>query len=201
MAMLAFDVGLPAQVQALLLSMISIFDLDTPPVGDQLDIIGLWVGVSRKIEVPIDGVFFTWDANNLSLGWDAGTWQPTGETQIVLLPDDAYLTLIKGKIGANHWDGTTTKAYEILDSVFTGFTVLIQDNCDMSYAVGLIGGVIPALTVALLEGGYIPLKPEGIRISEYFISVDTNPAFCWDLNTANLAGWDAGSWLEELTPP
>lgn len=188
------------QNQNVLNSMIPKFDLDLPPVGNQLDIIGAWAGVSRNVSIPISGVYFTWDDVTVT-GWDYGTWQPdNAPTTITVLPDDAYLTLIKAKIAANNWDGTTTGAYKIWDSVFTQFTILINDNCNMSYSLAIIGGIVDSLTLALITGGYIPLKPEGVLINEYFVSVDTNPAFCWDIETATCQGWDTGSWLNELAP-
>lgn len=194
-------VAVPVQVQALLNSMIPLFDLDTPPVGDQLDIIGQWVGVSRNVPVPITGVFFSWDGSDASLGWDQGSWQPfNAPASITSLPDDAYLTLIKGKIAANNWDGTTNGAYAIWDTLFPQFTILIQDHMNMSYALAVIGGVVDSLTIALLVGGYIPLRPEGVLINEYFFSVDSNPAFAWDIDSTDLQGWDEGSWLKEVIP-
>lgn len=200
--MLSFLVSVQVRVQELLASMIPIFDLSTPPVGDQLDIIGEWVGVSRRVNIPIDGVYFTWDGTNAHIGWDYGSWQPSNlPSTIVILPDDAYLNLIRATIAANNWDGTTTGAYAIWAEVFPQFRILIEDHCDMTYAMAIIGGVIDSLTLALITGGYIQLRPEGVRITEYFVSVDTNPAFCWDVESPpNCAGWDEGSWLRELLP-
>lgn len=200
MATIAFMVAVQVQVQKLMNQMITtLFDLDNPPVGDQLDIIGEWVGISRKVAIPITGVYFTWDGTDASVGWDYGSWQPTdAPSTITTLPDDAYLTLIRAKIAANQWDGMTTGAYSIWSIVFPTFKILIQDNCNMTYALGIIGGIIDSLTLALITGGYIQLRPEGVRITEYFVSVDTNPAFCWDVETTNCQGWDQGSWLKEI---
>lgn len=173
------------------------FDLSTPPVGDQLDIIGKWVGVSRNIAIPISGVYFTWDGTNAN-GWDYGSWQPSdAPTQISTLPDDAYLTLVKAKIAANNWDGTTEGAYTIWNSLFTGFTILIQDYQNMSYALVIAGGAIDSLTMALIVGGYIPLRPEGVLVAAYFIAVDSGPVFAWDTTSTLLGGWDSGSWAIE----
>lgn len=197
-ATLSIDVSVPAQVQLLLASMIPIFDISTPPVGNQLDIIGEWVGVSRNISVPITGVFFSWDST-AALGWDSGTWSPSGNpTNITSLPDDAYLTLILGKIAANNWDGTINGAYAIWDSLFAsqGITILINDYENMSYAVILIADLIPALTLALITGGYIPLRPEGIEIVDYFTS--PGPVFAWDTQSELAQGWDTGLWATEV---
>ena len=204
-AMVAFMVAIPVQVQALLGQMIgtvapSIFDLSTPPVGNQLDIIGEWAGASRTVNIPITGVYFTWDGA-YTVGWDYGTWQPSNQpSSIVQLPDDAYLTLILAQIAANNWDGTTNGAYKIWDILFPHFTILIQDNCNMSYALAIIGGIVDSLTLTLITQGYIQLRPEGVQISEYLVSVDTNPAFCWDIETIDCQGFDQGSWLREITP-
>lgn len=198
LATLTADIATQVQVQALLKSMIPLFDLSTPPVGNQLDIIGEWVGVSRVIATPISGVFFTWDGA-ANLGWDYGTWQPSGSPgQITSLPDDAYLILLKAKIAANIWDGTIEGAYKVWDDLLvnTGITILIQDFQDMSYAMGVIGNIIPSLTQALITGGYIPLRPEGIKITEFLIG--SAPLFGWDLNNSNVQGWDAGKWATEV---
>lgn len=196
-AMLSFMVAVPVQVQSLMTQMMTtLFDLDTPPVGNQLDIIGQWVGVSRVVSVPIGGVFFTWD-DTQSDGWDYGTWQPVPPTSsLTSLPDDVYLTLIRAKIAANQWDGTTEGAYKIWSAVFPQFVILIQDLNNMTYNLAIIGGIIDSVTLALITGGYIPLRPEGVEIANYYVSVDTNPAFAWDTENTYLKGWDQGSWLK-----
>jgi hypothetical protein len=198
--MIRQDVSLPVRVQALLNDMIPKFDVDAA-VGDQLDTIGQWVGVSRNvgISIPGTGIFFSWDGI-ASLGWDYGTWQEGDQTEITSLPDDAYRTLIKTKIAANSWDGTTEGAYAIWDQIFTQFTILIQDNQDMSYDLIIAGGIVDSLTLALLTGGYIPLKPEGVRVNEYYTPVDSGPIFGWDIDGTYLTGWDDGKWAYESSP-
>jgi hypothetical protein len=192
------NVSVQDRVQFLLNSMLALFDLDTPPVGDQLDIIGEWVGVSRNVNIPATGIYFSWDGTTAD-GWDYGTWEGQNQpTTITSLPDDAYLTLIRAKIGANNWDGTTEGAYAVYAAAFPAFQVLIQDFANMSYDIVITGGIVDSLTLALLVGGYIPLKPEGVRINEYIVSVDTNPLFAWDVSNALMAGWDTGSWGREI---
>lgn len=201
MATVAFDVAFYVHMQELFDSMErsgGIFDLSTPPVGDQLDIIGKWVGVSRTIAEPITGVYFSWD-DTAGDGWDSGVWQPNNEpANLVTLPDDVYLTVIRAKIAANSWDGTTEGAYKVWNVLFPLLKLLIIDLQNMSYIVALVGAPIDALTQALLTQGYLPLKPEGIRIADYIVSVDSNPLFSWDVSTSSMAGWDVGSWGKEL---
>lgn len=199
-ATVGVDVDIPVRVQELLKQILDVlFDLDTA-AGAQLDIIGKWVGISRNVSIPIEDVFFTWDGT-LATGWDFGIWQPNlAPTTVTVLPDDSYRTLIKAKIAANRWDGTTDGAYAIWDSLFTNFTILIQDHQDMSYDLAIVGGIVDSLTAALITGGYIPLKPEGVRVNEYLIPIDSGPAFAWDLEDTLLQGWDEGSWLRQVPP-
>lgn len=186
------------RVQNLVESFITLFDVDTA-VGDQLDIVGKWAGISRNVSIPATGIFFSWD-DVYTLGWDFGVWQgDLNDNTISVLPDSAYRTLIKGKIAANQWNGTTEGAYQIWDSIFTGVTILIQDHQDMSYDLILVGGIVDNLTLSLLVNGYIPLKPEGVRVNSYYIPVNTGPIFAWDVESTYLAGWDEGSWTREMS--
>jgi hypothetical protein len=181
-------------------SMIPIFDLGTPPVGNQLDIIGEWAGISRNVNVPIAGVYFTWDDVQAD-GWDYGTWQQVPPTEnLIALPDDVYLTLILAKIAANQWDGTTEGAYAIWGALFPNFQILIQDYNNMSFSLGIVGGIVDSVTLAIITGGYIPLRPEGVQIVSYFVPPGPGPLFAWDTESTYLAGWDSGSWAIELAP-
>lgn len=198
-AMVSVDVDPLVQVQALNTAMLALFDLSTPPLGDQLDIIGQWVGVSRDIS-PISGVgiWFSWDDHTHNDGWDSGSWQPPDSpTEVTILPDDAYLTLIKAKIAANQWDGTTEGAYAIWAILFPDLTILIQDDQDMSYKMVILGEV-SALDLALLAGGYIQLKPEAVDISGYYTGLI--PIFAFDVSSPLLQGWDIGNWATIILP-
>lgn len=192
-------VSVLVQIQTLLNSMIELFDLDQTPVGDQLDIIGEWVGVSRLVNNPFSGIFFTWD-DTASDGWDFGIWQEGSASAIVSLPNDIYLTLINATIAINRWDGTTEDIYRLWADVLPQYNILIDDNQNMSFIVAIQGTVPDSLTKALIIGGYLVPRPEGIRISDYVIPVDTNPLFAWDSDSPGLAGWDTGSWGEWIAP-
>lgn len=188
-------VGPLVQIQALFASMIPLFDLDTPPVGQQLDVIGQWVGASRFLKVPIPGVYFSWD-DTASDGWDMGAWfDPLNPgTDVTVLADPFFLILIRAKIAANSWDGTTEGAYRIWAIVFPNLTILIQDEENMSFDIAISGTVLDSITQALLTQGLIPLKPEGVRINNYYLPVNTGPLFGWDMDTPYVQGWDVGSW-------
>lgn len=197
-AMVSTDVSGPVQVQDLLSAMIPLFDVDLA-IGHQLDVIGQWVGISRNIAIPIPGVFFSWDGTNPYVGWDFGVWQDASQpSDITVLPDDVYRTFIKAKIAANRWDGSLQNMYEVWDSVFTDITIFIQDNQDMSYDIGFVGRPVDALTLALIQQGYLPLKPEGVRVNVIYSPIDDNPMFAWDIQTDVFKGWDEGAWAREL---
>ena len=51
-----------------------------------------------------------------------------------------------------------------------------------------------ALFLALLTGGYIPLKPEGVRISYYVIPSQEGPLFGFDVQNHYISGFDSGLW-------
>ncbi|WP_250481910.1 DUF2612 domain-containing protein [Caballeronia sp. NCTM5] len=171
------------------------FDLDSA-VGVQLDAVGLWVGITRNVNTPLTGVYFSLDTSGL--GFDQGVWQgpfdPT--TGVVSLDDDTYRLLIRAKIGANSWDGTLGTSAAILNRIFDGGTyVFIQDNGDMSITYGIAGNVPSAIFLALLRGGYIPLKPEAVHINGYFVTSNSgSPLFGFDVENDLISGFDVGAW-------
>lgn len=179
-------------------SLIPLFDLDVA-VGSQLDAIGAWAGISRNVTIPLPDVYFSWDDTDQT-GWDLGIWQGDNPGTINVLPDDVYRTFIRAKIAANQWDGTIEGAYAIWDSVFPDLTILIQDNQNMTYDLGLVGTMIDSLTLALITGGYLPLRPGGVQVNAYFIPSGSGPLFGWDIENNGIAGWDEGSWASIINP-
>ncbi len=177
------------------------FDLDQA-VGVQLDAVGLWAGASRRLGIPLVGVYFEWDGP-ANVGWDAGSWKGVfdPDSGLVNLPDDAFRKLIRAKIAANNWDGTIAGAVAVWEIAFDGGqTIIIQDNQDMSMIVGFVGAPLSAIDQALLLGGYIPLKPAGVRINYYAFPPSDGPLFAWDSLSDSLAGWDTGQWAIEIVP-
>lgn len=185
-----------ADIQALLASFPILYDLDVA-TGSQLDVIGKWVGVSRQLTLPISGVYFSFDT--AGVGFDEGTWFGpfNPDTGIVFLPDDAYRTLLRARIANNQWDGSIDGAYQAWDVLFAGtdFQILIQDYGDMHMAFAFLGQVPDALTLALITGGYLNLKPAGVKVDAYFTpTVPNAPYFGFDAQNDSIAGFDTGAW-------
>lgn len=184
-------------VQNVLKSLSESFDIDTA-TGEQLDILGAWIGRPRRIETPLTGVYFAWDS---APGWESGVWQGAfdPDSGLVDLPDDAYRLLLKAKIAANSWDGSVNSAYDIWSNIFDNdIILLIQDNQDMSIVIGIVGDSLSAVERSLLINGYIPLKPAGVEVQAYALA--ETKLFGWDAESNALAGWNSGEWPTELLP-
>ncbi|TWA71931.1 uncharacterized protein DUF2612 [Azospirillum baldaniorum] len=178
------------------------FDLDRA-VGDQIDTIGLWVGASRRLTVPLTGVYFSFDT--AGVGFDQGSWWAVGDPTgyLTVLPDDGYRTLIRARIAANAWDGTIPGAYAVWDIAFagTGYSVLIQDNQNMTMDFALLGPSPDAVTLALFTGGYLNVRPAGVAVNAYWTqSVPDIPYFGFDAADSGIAGFDVGAWGLPTSP-
>jgi hypothetical protein len=180
----------------LLASIPALYDIDSA-IGQQLDRVGEWVGITRNLELPLTSVYFSLDATGL--GFDQGTWKgqfdPT--TGLVALPDDQYRILLYATIAANSWDGTVPGAYAAWNTVFRplGYSILIQDNQDMTMTIALTGPAPDAVTYALFTGGYLNLRPAGVGITGYYLpSIPGQPIFGLDVENPALAGFDVGCW-------
>lgn len=99
-------VGSPLALSEALLKWHEYFDIDTA-TGDQLDILGEWIGFRRFLRVEITGVYFSWN-DTVELGWEVGRFKGRfdPETQMETLGDEDYRRLLKALIRINHWDGS-----------------------------------------------------------------------------------------------
>lgn len=184
-----------AKIQDVLRSLPAAFDVETA-VGTQLDAVGRWVGISRRIASPITDVYMEWDST-AALGWEGGIWKGEFDPDdgLTTLPDDSYRLLIKAKIAANHWDGTIPGAYAVWENVFNGSYLIIEDLQDMTMTVGVAGVALSTLDTKLLEDGYLVVKPAGVRIRDYAIIPVAGVLFAWDSpETEIYGGWEIGKW-------
>lgn len=180
---------------ALIASMPEAFDLDEA-VGVQLDVVGEWVGRSRRIPVPEAGLFFSFDV--AGLGFDEGYWQGPYDSPfgIVNLDDDTYRRLLRGKIASNNWDGLLETAQTIVQVMVTGegTNVFAVDNMDMTMVIGISGKIPPKLILALLDQNYLPVNPEGVDTTYAVTSSDGAPVFGFDVSNEFIGGFDEGAW-------
>lgn len=148
-----------------------LFDLDVA-VGQQLDYTGQWIGQKRQIQIPIEGVFFTWDTPGL--GWDgpAVWWDGSSPLSVgFTLDDPAYRILLYAKAAANAWDGSIPDAYRAWNILFQGtYTIKIFDGGDMSMGMELDGPPPTPITIAMFRNGYLDLRPSGVRVTSYKIN-------------------------------
>ena len=125
----ALTVWGPTELQALLARMPGLFDIDTA-VGQQLDVLGQWIGVTRFIDTLIENVYFSWDADKV--GWETGLWWKPYESAISIarLDDEHYRLVLKARIAANSWDGTIPGAYEAWNTLFedSDYHIIIQNG-------------------------------------------------------------------------
>lgn len=140
-------------------------------VGSQLDACGVWIGLGRTIFVPTLGT--------------------------VTLSDADYRILLNAKILGNQYDGGMESLQVILASLFPGTPIVLFaiDNQDMSMDVYITGGTPTPTQTALLKGGLLVPKPEGVRIN--FVLV-TGPLFGLDYENSTIAGLDVGSFATYL---
>jgi hypothetical protein len=176
----------------------TLFDLDVA-VGVQLDAVGVRVGRSRQVNVPLTNVYFAWDTPGL--GWDQGYWQGPFDpsTGVVSLDDATYRLLLRAVILTNTWNGTVNGAAPALAVIFNntltpGTLIFIYNGMDMTETIGIAGEVPPVIFQALLASGEIPLVPAGVRVNYIMISNLTGPLFGFDIENQYVSGWDVGSW-------
>lgn len=148
----------------------ALFDIDLA-VGQQLDVIGQWVGVTRNLAIQLVGVYSAFDT--AGVGFDQGVWLGPYDSVsgLTVLPDEYYRLLIKMDILNNHWDGTKDQAYIIAQTIYgsLGYKLYIEDNCDLTINLGLVGTAPPTLLVqSLLTSGIMEIKPAGIHINAYY---------------------------------
>lgn len=197
-ALLSILVQHSVDCQNVLATFPSLFDV-TKAIGDQQDILGKWVGVSRRLLVPLEGIFFSFGV--AGLGWGqgilAGTVTDSGT--LVSLPDEVYRNLLLAKIASNHWDGTIPGAYTVLSTLFAtaGFEILIQDNQDMTISIIFLGPNLDAVSSQMLRNGLLALRPSGVDIKGYFKAVE--PVFGFGRQDTIVSGWGSGNFIQLTT--
>ena len=182
--------------QAMLAKLTADFDIDTA-VGVQLDMVGQWVGRSRWVWMPIEGVFFSFNLPEQHVGFNEGVWARPYDSLYgqVAMDDDDYRAVLKFKIVLNGWDSTVpSMAYELV-ALVPGFGLIdLGDQATglMSMLAILTKTFNPIFVAALQQTPFF--KPSGVRLTFIEATVPDTPVFGFNIETDRVAGFNVGSW-------
>lgn len=153
----------------LTLSLPDAFSLDTA-IGEQLDAVGKWVGITRNLQSPLL-IYFSFDI--AGLGFDQGVWFSPFDpvSGVVVLDDETYRLVIRATIAADHWDGTLTSYQTIMNQALagTGNSIYAVDNQDMTMTIHVSGPPLSEVVKGILNSGQLAIKPAGVSIASYII--------------------------------
>lgn len=144
----------------------SMFSIDTA-VGQQLDILGQWIGFSRVLSISKQWFSF----NEPYEGFDLGEWYVFGDVpyETVTLTDQLYRIVLKAKILVNNFNGTKPQFIAILNQLFSldKPTFTVTQTSPMNVVVN-INGEINQVIFFLLTQNVFQLTPMGVNISWEF---------------------------------
>lgn len=175
-AMVGLVAGCFDGLQTFLRSLPGEFDVDNAR-WTQLDALGVRIGLDRNLRATTPGLY---------------TQAPTG---VAPLSDTDYSVLLRGKIGANKWDGTKASAFVNVRYLFpgTGAEVFYIDHQDMTITIAVSGAVLDAGMRQALACGYMQVRPEGV-LADYQFTSAAAPIFGLDVENEFIAGLDVGAW-------
>lgn len=196
MAMLSIYAQWAVDRRTLLAAVPGLYDIDVA-VGQQLDVDGQWIGFSRYLPVPIEGVYFSF--NIAGVGFNEGVWKgPFDPSEGLTRLDDAtYRLMLYLLISANHWNGTFEQAQQLLRDFIQqspGTLLFLQDNFDMTMTIAIAGVIPSTLFVALLASGYSRLRPAAVGSNVVVTSVSGTPLFGFNTENEYIAGFNHGAW-------
>src|SRR5208282_2153371 len=159
------------------------FNLNTA-VGDQLTKLGNWAGVSRNIQQPLSGVYFSLDSN--TLGLDQGSMQGEFDPSsgLVSLPDDSYRQIVQMNITINKSNGTKIELYNAISPLLTPAQLIIQGDNNNNVFYGLLGTPNNSLFWQLFQQGYFSFTSAGVGVTGnviHFNAINLNQGL--NLNT------------------
>lgn len=178
-----------SDITDVLATMESKFDVDVA-VGDQLDAVGRWVGLSRLLVVPLATDFFSFDIEGK--GWNEADWKGAfvPSSGVTSLPDDLYRLAIRTRIAKNYFEGTNERLVQIMSDALAEVGILVSpvDNMDMSLSMNIYG-TLTAQQRELILRGYMTPKPMGVRITNNELG---GTGYLWFSLDSSTAGLDVG---------
>lgn len=165
-----------ALVDLLPIQVVNAFDLDTA-IGDQLDILGEYIGLDRFVGSTIPRDYFTLDDYVSPLTSDAFGFTsyltPTQNSEASMflyvfynsandrLEDAEYRILLKLKVALNNSQNSIYEINKILTDFF-GVSIFCADEFNMSISYFVTNEIARIITIARNEN-LLP-KPMGVRI-------------------------------------
>lgn len=147
-----------------------IFDLDLAE-GEQLDALGVRIGVTRKLKIKIADVFFAFDDVD-GKGFDLGIWQTPRDDKvgITVLSDGVYRQVLKAKVAMNQYPGKNEGFTALLQQIQGAFglssgTMSYVDRQDMTINVYLDRSRIPPIVWKLFSTGVLSLNHAGVLMN------------------------------------
>lgn len=178
------------------------FDLNTA-VGDQLDVLGEYIGLSRVVPFQIERDYFSLDDYNTPLSDPTGftsylndTLNRQGSTYLYVfaqnswstLEDSEYRLLLKLKVVLNTSQATFYEIATILNDFF-GSDIVFCDQQDMSISYFVVQSIERIISIAY-DAGLLP-KPMGVLLSGVFSVL--NPDAVWGFTDYTYdTGFDVG---------
>lgn len=154
-------------LEAPLEQLIDSYDVDSV-TGDQLDIIGVIVGVPRPILRAGAYDVFGYDGNDSYTNYNIAPYIGDGDQVDAPLNNDLYRKLIKAKISRNISDGTIDSIIQLVEIIIGVNVTALVDNGDMSFDIG-VASALDNTTLYLIENFEIIPRPQGTRIGQVFV--------------------------------
>ena len=160
--------------------------------GWALDLVGMHVGMSRRVENYVPRSYFGWGEGENIFGWGVGKWYEPGSAthDTTLLDDDDFRFMIKAKILKNYQAGDLDSIIESVRFLF-GETANVKDNYDMSMTIYIPVSLLNNFKIYAIKNMDILVRPVGVQYI-YFAHDDKRP-FGWG-NVPNIYGWGVGIW-------
>jgi hypothetical protein len=187
------------------------FNIETA-IGAQLDIIGEYIGLSRKLSIPVFRDYFTFDDQESlsdetfgftdyeSLETNASTYfysyinTVSGESS---LNDDDYRVLLKLKLFLNSSQNTYFEITAALKQFF-GTKIVMYDQLNMKINYFISDEVTNVLIISIAElAGLLP-KPMGVLIDGIYAVPDPINVWAWGdyeasyLSTGGFSDYEIG---------
>lgn len=176
----------------LIQSLPSLFDIDNA-VGQQLDIVGQWIGFGRQVSVVLSVGYYGFADDPTALGFGelgnpaaGGRYIEIGEsgTSGAILQDPEYRTVLKAKIIQNQYGGTIGELEAAVQDILGGVQCFYYDPGTRSVMILVTEVLDPVLTALLGNYDLLP-RPAGVR---YQIVYPNNSPSWSTVGTANVTG-------------